>query len=583
MKTKEKPSPKAKKPGIGNQEPQTENVVLLPHAKVLVSDLNTRQPTEAQVKASGLVQSIQEISQTSPCIVRPHPEKKGFYELAAGARRKTACAVLDIPIKCVVREIPDDEFEDIIFADNEQREDPDPIQEALLVARRLAQGADEKTLAKRYGHPVLWVQRRARLAQIDPAIAKEWRRSDSNLKHWDVEMMEHIALFSRERQNELMEDWNVTNAKNVKDLRARTETKTCKLDVPWLDDPATFVDGCGPGCATDSAKEKNLFGFADKKECSHCLNPKCFKLRSGLAADAAATRAITKAGYKPDDFKAAFYTGYKGHGDPTLLGSIGVTSGNYESAGEVTTFNVVRDHELQGYDIVRLMAKEKPKAGAVLALDVTKPDKPVIVVLKPRKGSPQAKKLAVAKKKAADPEAAQADKIAAFQARRWSKVRDKLRAALDKAPTPDISDRDWAMLAAWFGTRSNQGYITDKPIEGLWEMNAVLPADSLWEDIKPVLAQRLFRIQKTDDFTKPHVLTELRGVANLIGFDLGAAKREVDLTELPIPKSWGKGIDPHTCLPVGKKEEETGRQGEEETGRRGDRETRRSQNLKSLP
>lgn len=537
MKTqaKARPSPSTK----GKEE-----VVLLPHSKVLVSDLNTRQPTEAEVKASGFVQSIQELGQTTPALVRPHPTKKGYYELAAGARRRTACVVLDQPVKCVVRDIPDDEFEDIIFADNFQRADPDPLAEAALVARRLAAGASEKTLAHRYGQSVLWVQRRAKLAQLDPAIAKKWRKPDSEFRHWDVEMMEHLALFSVDRQNELMKDWNVLHARNVKDLRQKTEQRTCKLNVDWLDNPATFVEGCGPGCATDSSKENSLFGFSDKKECGHCLKPACFKLRAGLAADAAATRVVEKAGLDARQVKAAFYTGYKGHDDPTLLGALSIKAGE-----DTSTFNVVRDYELQGYEIVRLKAKEKPHADAVLALDVTKPDKPVIVVLKARKGSAQAKKLAAAKKKT-DPAAAQADKIAAFQARRWSKVRDRLNKALGKATTPNLSDRQWALLAAWFGTRSNQGYIADKPREDLWDLDAALPFDSLWNDIRPILGQRLFRIQKTDDFTKPHVLTELRGVAGLIGFDLDAAKREVDLTEIPIPKGWGKGIDPHTCLPV---------------------------------
>jgi ParB family chromosome partitioning protein len=61
---------------------------------VLVSEKNTRQPTPKEVKE--LVESIRATGQITPAIARPHPTKEGHLELAAGARRRTACDVLKI-------------------------------------------------------------------------------------------------------------------------------------------------------------------------------------------------------------------------------------------------------------------------------------------------------------------------------------------------------------------------------------------------------------------------------------------------------------------------------------------------------
>lgn len=546
---------KRAKPPASTLPAPTEHVVSLPHALVLVSDLNTRQPTASEVKASGLVKSIQEGGQTTPAIVRPHPTKKGHYELAAGARRKTACAVLDREVKCIIRDIPDDEFEDLILTENLQRTDPDPYQEALLVARRISEGADVKTIAARYGQTPLWVERRAKLAQIEPSILKGWKAEDSHYRHWDVEMLEHLALFPAERQLELIKDWPVLHAKNVRQLRNETRLETCRLDVPWLNDPATAHKGCGPGCAHDSTKQETLLGFelpdaggkgkkkADGEACGHCLNPSCFKLRSGLALDAAASRLLEARGIAPDRVKAVFRTKYQQ--DATAAISI-------QHAKDTAVFNIVRDHDLNssGYDIAPLKAKDKPAEDALIGIDVTDPNKPALVILTARKGSKPAKQLAAKKKATANPEAALKDKITLFQARRWSSVRHHLLDAVEKAKTPELSPTVWSCLAAWFGTRTTSTYIPQKAASGVWDYLAPTPQKELWNAIRPVLVDRLRHIRTADEFLRPHVMTELREIAKLIDFDLDACKAKVDINEIPLPKTWGKGLDPHTCEPV---------------------------------
>lgn len=530
----------------------TENVIELPHEKVLISDLNTRQPTETEVKKSGLVDSIK-VKQITPCIVRPHPTKKGYYELAAGARRRTACAVLGIPVKVIVRDMTNEELEDQILTDNLQREDPDPLAEAALVKRRLDAGASPKDLAAHYGQTVVWVQRRAKLSNLDPALIKLWRnKSSDDLSRFSVEMMEHLALFPAERQIELSKDWTVKRSSSLKDLIATTEKLSCQLNVPWLDDAATFVPGCGPGCASSSGAEKTLFGFSDKKECDRCLNPTCFNLRENLAGSAACEKLLAKHKVAVTQVHALFKDTYGRSSDKPIR----ITEGSTP-----VDFNVVPKWEIQGYDITKLPAKQTIKPTDLIGLNVSDLLHPTLYLLKPDKNSKQGKKLqAKAATAAASPEEAQAEKVATFQARRWALVRNKLKEALDEAPVPTgFHPLHWIGLAAQLGLCARQDYISETPDAyqtEVWnsldqpEPTFTFDANaSLWEDLRPVLTQRLFHIQKAESFKLPHILAEMRGIAKLIGFDLTTAKERVDLDELPLPKSWGKGLNSHTCLP----------------------------------
>jgi len=108
--------------------PTTEMIQRWPTEKVLVSEKNTRQPKAKDCQE--LILSIKTTGQSTPAIARPHPTKEGFLELAAGARRRTACHALGIDLAVVVRQLTDAELEDLILTENLQREDPDPESEA---------------------------------------------------------------------------------------------------------------------------------------------------------------------------------------------------------------------------------------------------------------------------------------------------------------------------------------------------------------------------------------------------------------------------------------------------------------------
>ena len=110
-----------------------EEIVSLPLGSILISEHNTRQPSPKEPGIIELARSLKEIGQTTPAIVRPHPKKKGHYELAAGARRRVASELAGRDaLACIIRSLDDDAFEELLLVENLQREDPDPRAEVKL-------------------------------------------------------------------------------------------------------------------------------------------------------------------------------------------------------------------------------------------------------------------------------------------------------------------------------------------------------------------------------------------------------------------------------------------------------------------
>ena len=246
-------------------KPTTETVSLLDPKTVLISKLNTRQPKKADV--AELMETIKNSGQITPAVARPHPTKPGHFELAAGARRKVACEALKIQLKCVIRALTDTELEDMNLIDNLQREDPDPMSEALLIERRLAAGAQPTEIAAKYGKSETWLKRRMKLIGLTESAREAWK-TDGNMAHYTTEMMEYVGTLPEADQDELAADpWD--HEVTLAGLIQQTTRSGHKLEgVAWLDDPASFITGCGPGCATDTSK--GLRPSCAKAVCHFC-------------------------------------------------------------------------------------------------------------------------------------------------------------------------------------------------------------------------------------------------------------------------------------------------------------------------
>lgn len=79
-----------------------------------------------------LAQSIREKGIIQPIVVRPHPERKGEFEIVAGERRWRAAQLAKLhEVPVVVRELSDTDMLEVALVENLQREDLSPMDEAL--------------------------------------------------------------------------------------------------------------------------------------------------------------------------------------------------------------------------------------------------------------------------------------------------------------------------------------------------------------------------------------------------------------------------------------------------------------------
>jgi ParB/RepB/Spo0J family partition protein len=500
----------------------TEQVQLIPISKLHVSESNTRFPKATDPAIKELAKSLT-AEQKTPILVRPHPAKKGHYEIAAGARRYTAALAAEIKsLKAIVREYDDATFEETILTENLQREDPDPYSEAILLRKMLDRGQKLKEIAAALGKSDTWAMRRAKLASLPKDTLDAWHKGD--LKHFTAAMMEVIAALpesGREKFDRLIEEdsWGISRLKSRADVEEFIFSRISNsLDVSWLEDPRTFVDGCGPGCMHDSRKQGKLFDTLEKSGCGNCLNTSCFIKRKQLFIDAEYEKLC-----------------------------------NGESLPVIARNGV----EIQGQKY------ERNYDWSLEFSKTPKPDAEKVVIFENGTLS-VAYKLggkASEEKSQASPEEKMQNKIAMHQGKRWILVRATLETAIKEA-TLDKLTVPIDHLVAVFGLTYRESASPNTPVnESLWNFihnptefperkngyftsydGKVSREQALWASMQQVLIGLIPSPHRVSDAEKFE--TTYREVAAIIGFAIDAEKYKADL-EIPPPKSWGK-VDPHT-------------------------------------
>ncbi len=118
----------------------------------------------ASIEASGLIQ---------PLVVRQIEDDT--YELIAGERRWRACQLAGVDeVPVVVKDIDDEEAFVLALVENIQREDLNPVEEALAYRRLLDQkGQTQQTVAESVGKSRSAVANSLRLLNL-PATVREW-------------------------------------------------------------------------------------------------------------------------------------------------------------------------------------------------------------------------------------------------------------------------------------------------------------------------------------------------------------------------------------------------------------------------
>ena len=119
----------------------------------------------------GLVVSVREKGILQPLVVRSNPDGPG-YVLIAGERRFRAAQRLnlrDVPV--LVKDVASDEAFELALIENIQREDLNPIEEALAYERLLIGGGlTQETLANRLGKSRPAIANSRRLLKLPEAL-----------------------------------------------------------------------------------------------------------------------------------------------------------------------------------------------------------------------------------------------------------------------------------------------------------------------------------------------------------------------------------------------------------------------------
>jgi ParB family chromosome partitioning protein len=137
-------------------------------------DVNPYQPRKHfdPVRLKELARSIDEIGLLQPIIVRKHHDKPSMYELVAGERRLRAAklANLDV-IPALIREFDEYEIAQAAIIENVQREDLNPIEEAIAYDKVLYKfGMTQTELAERVGKSQSTIANKLRILKLPTEI-----------------------------------------------------------------------------------------------------------------------------------------------------------------------------------------------------------------------------------------------------------------------------------------------------------------------------------------------------------------------------------------------------------------------------
>jgi ParB family chromosome partitioning protein len=168
---------------------QQEVEALLAPRRTVVQELAVERirpnPYQARRAFDGLEELAAAIRQqgfVSRLRVRPHPGEQGYFQLVYGERRLRAAALAGLgAVPVEIAEHSDDELIEIGLAENIQRRDLDPLEEANAFRTLLDQrGYSVRRLAERIGKDKSYVEDRLKLLQAPPDVqAMVGQRPDS--------------------------------------------------------------------------------------------------------------------------------------------------------------------------------------------------------------------------------------------------------------------------------------------------------------------------------------------------------------------------------------------------------------------
>lgn len=221
-----------------------------------------------------LAASICAVGVLEPLLARPHPDKRGHYDLRAGERRWRAAQLARLKsVPVIVREMDDMTAALVTVTENKQREDLHPLEEARGINTLLQRGWTLDQVSAQLGYSRRHIARRAVLNNLTP----KWREGVADndvLHHWGQAHLEMIARMPANVQDEIFDDlskrkWGFSDLENVDELRRYLGEYYNVLDTaPWKKDDETLVVAAGScaACTKRSDCQAELFDDDDFRD-----------------------------------------------------------------------------------------------------------------------------------------------------------------------------------------------------------------------------------------------------------------------------------------------------------------------------
>lgn len=263
---------------------------MLPVDRLTPTPDNKRRPI-TQSSVESLAKSMVRDGVLQPILVRPQPDKEGWWEIRAGERRWRAAKLAGLThIPAVVRSLDDVSALSVTIAENLQRQDLHPLEEAATIQQAFDRGYDAKAVAARLGKSVVHIARRASLTNL----CKEWRDEvltpDTEASRLSVAHLELVARLPEETQRILAENgFHRVFARGfptVEELRRVIDAGLQSLRaMPWSleDDTLDPKAGSCLNCPKRSGMRPMLFDAEDAPQdgkvskTDRCLDPVCFE------------------------------------------------------------------------------------------------------------------------------------------------------------------------------------------------------------------------------------------------------------------------------------------------------------------
>jgi len=253
-------------------------------SQLVLNPRNARKFTEnfdetRSQKFNELVASVRIKGIIQPILVRPIDFET--YEVIAGERRTRALQEVakqdgkdfaDVEIAAVIRDVTEDEADELMLIENAKREDLSPIEQAEGFAAFLKRRGDTPEalaeLSLQTSTPIPTIRRQVNLLSLPQAVLQQWQ--DGNLSLGHVELL--LRLSGETSILKAMTD-TLSNKFSVKELKAYIENSAPTLAIAKFD-----RHECGT-CTNNSGTQPDLFGTIEQD--AKCLKPSCFQDKQG--------------------------------------------------------------------------------------------------------------------------------------------------------------------------------------------------------------------------------------------------------------------------------------------------------------